>query len=59
MAKKIKITESLKIEDRQSYTVSKQFKSDINDKVFVCKPGDTVMLTPFEYSILNRFLKDI
>lgn len=41
------------------YKVIKPFKSVINSAEFICKKGDIIELTPFEYSILFRFLEDI
>jgi hypothetical protein len=41
------------------YKVIKPFRSVINSAEFNCKKGEYVELTPFEYSILSRFLEDI
>ena len=40
------------------YKVIKPFKSVINSAEFICKKGDIIELTPFEYSILFRFLEE-
>lgn len=55
---KIEIKEDLKIDNKQLYTVKKAVKSTINKSVFNLKQGDTVLLSPFEYSILSLYLEE-
>lgn len=55
---KITLREELKIKDKTLYKVKTPFRSTINRAVFVQKAGDTVMLTPFEHTILAIYLEE-
>lgn len=54
----LKMTESLKIGDRQSYTVKTAFTGSYNSRNFNVKPGEVLMLTPDEYATYKRFLQE-
>ena len=48
---------TVKKEEVKKYKVKLPFKSDINDRVVVARPGDIVELNDFQFSILKRFLE--
>lgn len=54
----LKMTESLKIGDRQSYTVKTAFSGSYNSRNFNVKPGEVLMLTEDEYLTYKRFLQE-